>query len=111
MDKGQRGLARAKVVKKGDFLAFFHGMKEKSSLVLEDMSSRRRKKRRLGVDVGKISIFACMSNNDILRTLRYTFHYHDHKMKEIFALGGKDISFEEVALWIKKEEDADFVKL
>jgi uncharacterized protein YehS (DUF1456 family) len=52
-----------------------------------------------------------MSNNDILRTLRYTFHYHDHKMKEIFALGGKDITFEEVALWLKKEEDPDFVKL
>jgi uncharacterized protein YehS (DUF1456 family) len=52
-----------------------------------------------------------MSNNDILRTLRYTFHYHDHKMKEIFTLGGKDISFEEVALWLKKEEDPDFVKL
>ena len=48
-----------------------------------------------------------MSNNDILRTLRYTFHYHDHKMKEIFALGGKDIPFEEVALWLKKEEDPD----
>ena len=86
-------------------------MKEKSSLVLEDMSSRRRKRRRLGEDVGKISIFASMSNNDVLRTLRYTFHYHDHKMKEIFALGGKDISFEEVALWLKKEDDPDFVKL
>ena len=52
-----------------------------------------------------------MSNNDILRTLRYTFHYHDHKMKEIFGLGGKEISFEEVALWLKKEEDPDFKKL
>ena len=61
--------------------------------------------------MGKFSIFASMSNNDILRTLRYTFHYHDHKMKEIFALGGKVISFEEVALWLKKEEDPDFVKL
>lgn len=52
-----------------------------------------------------------MSNNDVLRTLRYTFHYHDHKMKEIFGLGGKEISFEEVALWLKKEEDPDFKKL
>ena len=52
-----------------------------------------------------------MSNNDILRSLRYTFHYHDHKMKEIFGLGGKEISFEEVALWLKKEEDPDFKKL
>ena len=111
VDKGQRGLACAKVVKKGDFLAFFAGMNEISSLILEYGNSRGSKKARLGEDVGKISIFASMSNNDILRTLRYTFHYHDHKMKEIFALGGKDITFEEVALWLKKEEDPDFVKL
>ena len=111
VDKGQRGLACAKVVKKGDFLAFFAGLHEISSLILEYGNSRGRKKERLGEDVGKISIFASMSNNDILRTLRFTFHYHDHKMKEIFALGGKVISFEEVALWLKKEEDPDFVKL
>jgi uncharacterized protein YehS (DUF1456 family) len=111
VDKGQRGLACAKVVKKGDFLAFFAGMNEISSLILEYGNSRGSKNARLGEDVGKISIFASMSNNDILRTLRYTFHYHDHKMKEIFALGGKDITFEEVALWLKKEEDSDFVKL
>jgi uncharacterized protein YehS (DUF1456 family) len=111
VDKGQEGLAFAKVVKKGDFLAFFAGMNEISNLELKEVSSQGRKKARLGEDVGKISIFASMSNNDILRTLRYTFHYHDHKMKEIFALGGKDITFEEVALWLKKEEDPDFVKL
>jgi len=111
VDKGQLGLACAKVVKKGDFLAFFAGLNEISSLILESGNSCGRKKPRLGEDVGKISIFASMSNNDILRTLRYTFHYHDHKMKEIFALGGKNIPFEEVALWLKKEEDPDFVKL
>lgn len=52
-----------------------------------------------------------MSNNDILRTLRYTFHFHDHKMAEIFGLGGKPIFAEEVALWLKKEDDPDFKKL
>jgi uncharacterized protein YehS (DUF1456 family) len=52
-----------------------------------------------------------MSNNDILRTLRYTFHFHDHKMAEIFALGGMNVFFEEVALWLKKEDDPDFKKL
>ena len=111
VDKGQQGLACTKVVKKEDFLAFFAGMNEISNLELEEVSFWERKKARLGEDVGKISIFASMSNNDILRTLRYTFHYHDHKMKEIFALGGKDITFEEVALWLKREEDPDFLKL
>lgn len=52
-----------------------------------------------------------MSNNDILRTLRYTFHFHDHKMAEIFALGGKSVQFEEVSLWLKKEEEPEFVAL
>ncbi|RIW15222.1 DUF1456 family protein [Algoriphagus lacus] len=52
-----------------------------------------------------------MSNNDILRTLRYTFHFHDHKMAEIFALGGKELYAEEVSLWLKKEDDPDFKKL
>ncbi len=52
-----------------------------------------------------------MSNNDILRTLRYTFHFHDHKMAEIFALGGLHLLAEEVALWLKKEDDPEFKKL
>ncbi len=52
-----------------------------------------------------------MSNNDILRTLRYTFHFHDHKMSEIFGFGGVNLFAEEVALWLKKEDDPDFKKL
>ena len=52
-----------------------------------------------------------MSNNDILRTLRYSFHFHDYKMAEIFALGGENLFAEEVALWLKKEDDPDFKKL
>lgn len=52
-----------------------------------------------------------MSNNDILRTLRYTFHFHDYKMAEIFGLGGKAIFAEEVGLWLKKEDDPEFKKL
>lgn len=52
-----------------------------------------------------------MSNNDILRTLRYTFHFHDHKMAEIFGLGGLALFAEEVANWLKKEDDPEFKKL
>lgn len=52
-----------------------------------------------------------MSNNDILRTLRYTFHFHDYKMSEIFALGGVPLFAEEIAHWLKKEDDPEFKKL
>jgi uncharacterized protein YehS (DUF1456 family) len=52
-----------------------------------------------------------MSNNDTLRILRYTFHYHDHKMAEIFKLGGKSVFAEEVNHWLKKEDENEFVKL
>lgn len=52
-----------------------------------------------------------MSNNDILRILRYTFHYHDHKMAEIFNLGGKSVFAEQVNHWLKKEDEPEFTKL
>ena len=52
-----------------------------------------------------------MSNNDILRTLRYTFHFHDYKMAEIFTMGGHHLSPEEVAKLLKKEDDPEFKKL
>jgi uncharacterized protein YehS (DUF1456 family) len=52
-----------------------------------------------------------MSNNDILRILRFTFHYHDHKMAEIFNLGGKAVFSEAVSLWLKKDDEPKFVKL
>lgn len=52
-----------------------------------------------------------MNNNDILRTLRYTFHFHDHKMAEIFGLGGKAVYADEVSHWLKKEDEPEFIKL
>jgi uncharacterized protein YehS (DUF1456 family) len=52
-----------------------------------------------------------MSNNDILRTLRYTFHFHDYKMAEIFGLGGKPVFGEEVSHWLCKEDDPTFKPL
>lgn len=52
-----------------------------------------------------------MSNNDILRTLRYAFHFHGFKMKEVFSLGGKEVQVEEIGNWLKKEEKEGFKKL
>lgn len=49
-----------------------------------------------------------MSNNDILRTLRYTFDFNDFVMIDIFGKGGLSITREEVSNWLKKEEDEGF---
>ncbi|MDF2158419.1 DUF1456 family protein [Algoriphagus sp. CAU 1675] len=49
-----------------------------------------------------------MSNNDILRTLRYTFDFNDFEMIDIFGLGGLEVTRPEVSDWLKKEEDPEF---
>ena len=49
-----------------------------------------------------------MNNNDILRNLRYVFSYNDDKMMNLFAIGGKEVTREEVSNWLKKDEDPDF---
>ncbi|MEM5529821.1 DUF1456 family protein [Gammaproteobacteria bacterium AS21] len=50
-----------------------------------------------------------MTNNDLLRRIRYTFDLSDSKMIEIYALGEVEVSREQVSQWLKKDEDADFV--
>ena len=52
-----------------------------------------------------------MSNNDILRRIRYTFNFEDLKMIEIFDLGGEEISRAQVSDWLKKDEDPEHVSL
>jgi uncharacterized protein YehS (DUF1456 family) len=49
-----------------------------------------------------------MINNDILRRLRYTFDFDDHKMIGIFALAGFKASRDDVRAWLKQDEDADY---
>ncbi len=49
-----------------------------------------------------------MDNNDILRSLRYTFNIGDSKMIEIFALADHTITRAEVTDWLKKEDDPAF---
>lgn len=49
-----------------------------------------------------------MSNNDILRSLRYTFDFGDDKMIKLFGLGGKSVTRSEVSDWLKRDEDPDF---
>lgn len=49
-----------------------------------------------------------MTNNDILRSIRYTFDYSDNAMMDIFGLGGKSFTRADVSNWLKREEDPDF---
>ena len=49
-----------------------------------------------------------MTNNDILRRIRYTFNFDDTKMIAIFGLGGLDVSRAEISDWLKKEDDPDY---
>jgi len=52
-----------------------------------------------------------MTNNDVLRSVRYMLDLSDSKVVEIFALAGSDVPLEDVQAWLKKEDDAAFRKL
>ncbi len=49
-----------------------------------------------------------MTNNDILRRLRYTLDFNDKKMLEIFALADYPVTREQISAWLKKEDDAGY---
>jgi uncharacterized protein YehS (DUF1456 family) len=49
-----------------------------------------------------------VTNNDILRRIRYTFDYDDSKMMALFALAGLKVTREQVSNWLKKEQDPDY---
>jgi len=50
-----------------------------------------------------------LTNNDILRRLRYTFNFNDKKMIGLFGLADHVVTREQVSSWLKKEEDPDYV--
>ncbi len=52
-----------------------------------------------------------MTNNDILRNIRYILDYDDSKMSEIFSLADYDVSRSEICDWLKKEDNPDFKEL
>ena len=49
-----------------------------------------------------------MTNNDLLRRLRYTFDFNDNQMIKIFALADEKVTHEQVCNWLKKEDDEDY---
>ncbi len=46
-----------------------------------------------------------MTNNDILRRLRYTFNLSDSKMIAIFGLADLQVTREQISDWLKKDDD------
>lgn len=52
-----------------------------------------------------------MTNNDIIRSLRYTFDFNDSKMIKIFDLAELQVTREEVSQWLKKDDDPDYKSL
>ncbi|AEV33844.1 hypothetical protein Oweho_2886 [Owenweeksia hongkongensis DSM 17368] len=49
-----------------------------------------------------------MTNNDILKRIRYTFDYSDAEMIDLFAMGGAEVTRAQVSDWLKKELDDDY---
>jgi len=49
-----------------------------------------------------------MTNNDVLRRLRYTFDFNDPKMVSIFASADTEVTRDQVSHWLKKEDDPDY---
>lgn len=46
-----------------------------------------------------------MTNNDILRRIRYTFDFSDSKMISIFGLAEHQVTREQISDWLKKDDD------
>ena len=49
-----------------------------------------------------------MTNNDILRRIRYTFDFSDSKMITIFGLANLEVTRGQVSNWLKKEDDPTY---
>lgn len=52
-----------------------------------------------------------MTNNDILRRLRYSFNFNDDKMRAIFALADLRVTQASVAAWLKKDDEQGYQTL
>lgn len=49
-----------------------------------------------------------MTNNDVLRRLRYILNLDDGKMAAIYRLTGQQVSENQMQNWLKKDEDTGF---
>jgi uncharacterized protein YehS (DUF1456 family) len=49
-----------------------------------------------------------MTNNDILRRIRYTFAFNDSRIIALFGSGGQQVTRGQISDWLKKEDDPAF---
>jgi uncharacterized protein YehS (DUF1456 family) len=52
-----------------------------------------------------------MTNNDILRRLRFTFDFGDDKMIALFKAANYTVNRSQISDWLKKEEDPQYSEL
>ncbi len=51
-----------------------------------------------------------MTNNDILRRVRYAFDFNDSKMMALFTLADYPVTREQISAWLKKDDDPALVE-
>jgi len=51
-----------------------------------------------------------VTNNDILRRIRYTFDFNDSKMIALFGLADYQVTRGQISDWLKKEDDPAYQK-
>jgi uncharacterized protein YehS (DUF1456 family) len=51
-----------------------------------------------------------VTNNDILRRIRYTFDFNDSKMIALFGLADHQVTRGQISDWLKKEDDPAYQK-
>jgi uncharacterized protein YehS (DUF1456 family) len=49
-----------------------------------------------------------MTNNDILKRLRYILNFNDSEMVNVFKAAECNVTTEDVSCWLKTEDDADY---
>ncbi|MDX2470887.1 MAG: DUF1456 family protein [SAR324 cluster bacterium] len=52
-----------------------------------------------------------MTNNDVLRNVRFTFDFDDSKMISTFGLGGLEVTRTQISDWLKKDDHEDFKEI
>jgi uncharacterized protein YehS (DUF1456 family) len=51
-----------------------------------------------------------MTNNDIMRRVRYIFDFNDSKMIALFGLAEQEVTRGQIIAWLKKEDDPAYEK-